>query len=111
MALSPGRLRHVITFQERKKGVDRFGAPIDRWADVFVNVPAAVEHLSARDLIAASETHYKTSARIIIRYRPGVNASMRIIYRNKIYTINGIVPDLISGLEYLTLPVTEGMDG
>lgn len=111
MALSPGKLRHVITFQKPIGGFDTFGAPLEGWETVFKNVPASVEHLSARDLIAASETHYKTTARIVVRYRKGLDPTMRIIHRGEVYKINGLIPDLISGLEYITIPVTKGMEG
>lgn len=110
MSYSPGKLRHVITFQQQKRGQDSFGAPFNTWEDVFTHVPACVEHLSAKDLIASSETHFRTTARIIINYRPGIDPAMRIIHRDEIYHINGIIPDLVSGLNYLTIPVTKGME-
>lgn len=109
MSLSPGKLRHVITFQRRVKGQDSFGAMKDGWEDVFINVPAAVEPVSARDYIASSETQYPVSARITVRYRPRVDPAMRIIFRGNTYSISGILADKVSGLEYLTILVTEGV--
>lgn len=109
MPLSPGKLRHVITFQKRVKGQDSFGAIKDGWQDVFVNVPAAVEPLSARDYIVSSQTQYPVQARITVRYRPRITPDMRILYRDEKYAINGILADKVSGLEYLTILVTQGL--
>lgn len=44
-----------------------------------------------------------------MRYRDGLLPTMRILYRNKVYSIHGVLPDPDSGLEYLTLPVSEGV--
>lgn len=108
MALSPGKLRHAVTIQERKALRDSFGAPVDSWQTVWENIPASIQPLSAREFIASGQLQSAIIARITIRYRPGVTAAMRIVHRDKIYNIAGVLPDLNSGLEYLTLPVTEG---
>ncbi|HCI6749242.1 TPA: phage head closure protein [Klebsiella variicola subsp. variicola] len=110
MGLKAGTLSHVITFQDRKKTKDAFGAQLNTWVDVLVNVPASIQYLSARELIASEETHYSHSVRIVVRYHPQIKATMRILYRNRIFKIKGVIPDLNSGLEYLTLPVIEGFD-
>lgn len=110
MGLSPGKLRHVITFQKRHKGQDSFGAMIDKWDDVLVNTPAAVVPISGRDFIASSQTQYPVTHRITVRYHPKIIAPMRILFRNKIYSINAILPDNESGLVYLTILATEGME-
>lgn len=110
MALSPGKLRHAITIQKRINVQDSFGAAVPTWVDIWVNVPAAIEYLSVREFIASQQTKSQISARITIRYRDGLSADMRILHRGKIYNIAGVLPDLVSGLEYLTIPVTEGVN-
>ncbi|KPB96501.1 Head-tail adaptor protein [Pseudomonas syringae pv. maculicola] len=35
---------------------------------------------------------------------------MRALHRGRIYNIHGALPDAKSGLEYLTLPVSEGLN-
>lgn len=35
---------------------------------------------------------------------------MRITHRGKVYNIAGVLPDNMSGLEYITLPVSEGVN-
>lgn len=70
---------------------------------------ASIEPLSAREFLAAQAAQSKISARIVIRYRDGLDAAMRIVHRSKIYNIEGSLADKNSGLEYLTLPVSEGV--
>ncbi|HDG7399279.1 phage head closure protein, partial [Klebsiella pneumoniae] len=48
------------------------------------------------------------TTRITIRYREGVTRKHRILFRGRIYNIEGVLPDPRSGREYLTLPCSEG---
>ena len=47
---------------------------------------------------------------MVIRYRTGILPTMRILFRGKAYNIAGALPDKDSGLEYLTIPVSEGVN-
>lgn len=105
-----GKLRHQVTLQERKTTRDPdTGDVIVAWADV-ATVWASVEPLSARDFIAAGVNQSQVTARITIRYRENISADMRILHRTKIYNIEGVLADKDSGREYLTLPVSEGVN-
>tara|TARA_Y100000815_G_C13122922_1_gene417558 strand:+ start:380 stop:718 length:339 start_codon:yes stop_codon:yes gene_type:complete len=107
-----GPLRHRITFQLPGLVQDPdSGEMVEGWADVWRGVAARIEPLSVKDLIAAQANQSELSARIVIRYRPGVLPTMRILYRDKIYNIQGPpLPDPKSGREYLTLAVSEGLN-
>lgn len=105
-----GKLRHRVRLQAFQKGRDpNTGAVIDAWVDV-ATVWASIEPLSAREFIQSSAMQAQVTARITIRYREGVTASMRILHRGRIYNIQGVLADKDSGLEYLTLPVSEGVN-
>ena len=105
-----GLLRHQIVIQHQTAQQDPVtGEMATAWVE-FARVWAAVDPLSARDLIAAQASQSQASGRITIRYRPGVLPTMRILYRGKVYNIHGVLPDIKSGLEYLTLPVSEGVN-
>lgn len=81
------------------------------WQTVWDKVPASVEPLSARDLIAAQAGQSEASGRIVIRYRAAVVPTMRILHRGNVYNIQGQpMPDPVSGLEYLTILVAKGVD-
>lgn len=104
-----GPLRHRITLQARTLVQNpATGEMVPTWTD-WAKVWARIDYLSARDLIAAQAVQSKITARIVIRYRPGVLATMRILHRGKIYSLEGALPDNKSGVEYLTLPVSEGV--
>lgn len=104
-----GKLRHKVTIQARGEVQDPVsGDMVPGWTD-FASVWASVEPLSARDFIAAQANQSEITARIVIRYREGILPTMRILHRGKVYAIHGVLPDAHSGLEYLTLPVSEGV--
>ena len=107
-----GRLRHRITFQQPGLVQDAAtGEMVPGWAPVWEQVPASVEPLSSRDLIAAQAGQSEASGRMVIRYRPGVLPTMRILHRGDVYNIQGQpMPDPVSGLEYLTILVAKGVN-
>lgn len=105
-----GRFRHKLILQRKVLVQDETtGALTETWSDV-ANIWGGVEPLSAKEFIAANSVHSKVSARIVIRYRNDIDASMRILFDNKIFNIEGILPDNKSGREYITLPVSEGVN-
>jgi SPP1 family predicted phage head-tail adaptor len=105
-----GDLRHRVELQRPVFSQDPVtGEMTPAWVEV-AKIYAGVEPLSARDFIAASATQSKISVRVIIRHRPGVDSTMRILHRSKIYNIEGVLTDSKSGLEYLTLPCSEGVN-
>ena len=104
------RLRHRITLERPGLTQDPVsGEMIPGWQVFAENVPASIEPLSARDFIAAQANQSEITARIVIRYREGILPTMRILHRGKVYAIQGVLPDADSGLEYLTIPVSEGV--
>lgn len=110
MALSAGRLRHRIRIERPGYEQDSVtGEMVLSWELVAEKVPAAIEPLSAREFIAAQAVQSQVTTRIVIRRRE-IDASMRIVHRGKIYNIHGVLADPKSGLEYLTLPCSEGVN-
>lgn len=112
-----GTLRHKIRIEQYAYLTDADGNVIQdpetgetsqEW-QLVAEAWASIEPLSAREFIAAQAAQSKVSARVVIRYRDGLDAAMRIVHRGKIYNIEGILADKNSGLEYLTLPVSEGV--
>lgn len=106
-----GKLRHRVTIQKPVETQDDESGAVDVvWHDV-ATVWAAIEPLSAREFIAAQAEDSRISARVTIRYRQDVTAKMRLFHAAKgvYYDIHGVLADKDSGLEYLTLPVSEGV--
>lgn len=106
-----GRLRHRVVIQRQQETQSQNdGSVTVVWQDV-ATVWSSIEPLSAKEFIAAQQEHSKVSARITIRYRPDVTAKMRLYHAAKdmYYNIEGVLSDKDSGLEYLTIPCSEGV--
>lgn len=109
--INAGNLRHRVVIQRPVIIQDQTnGAPITNWEDV-ATVWASIDPLSVRELIAAQKEDSKVSGRITIRYRSDINHTYRLYhaYKDAYYNIEGILSDKNSGLEYLTIPVSEGL--
>ena len=111
MPLEAGRLRHRITIQRPVRTQDSVTGEITQtWSDAYTSVAAAVEPLSVREFMQSQADQSELSAKIIIRAGKTIDADMRILFRGQVYNIAGVFADKESGLEYLTLPVTQGVN-
>lgn len=112
MSMKAGRLRHRISIQQKGESQDLSTGEmlVDSWVD-FAKVWAAIEPLSARDVLAAQAVQSAATTRFVIRYRVGIDPTMRIVHRGGTYNIEGQpLPDVDSGLEYLTLLASSGVN-
>lgn len=109
MTLTAGKLRHRVTIQQEVETQDPDTGAVsvswvtyaDRWAEYVAQ--------SVREFIAASAVQSEVKGRFTIRADEGVAPSMRVIHRDKAFAILGVMPDPDSGLEYMTLAVSEGV--
>lgn len=111
MSLSAGKLRHRLRIERPVYTQDQTtGDEVETWQTV-ATVWAAIEPLSAREFIASQSEDSKINTRVTIRFRNDVDASMRLFHAAKqmYYNIEGVLSDKESGLEYLTLPCSEGL--
>jgi SPP1 family predicted phage head-tail adaptor len=85
-----GQLRHTIAIQQRTQTTDNMGGYTEAWAAVtgMSAVPAAVWPLKSSERLEEAKLELSTTYRIRIRYRPGVDASMRIYWSDKSKTFN-----------------------
>jgi SPP1 family predicted phage head-tail adaptor len=109
MSLAAGRLRHRVRIERRIDTQDSNLDPVFTWEWV-ATIWAAVEPLSSREFFAAQAAQSQVVARITIRHRDGLNAQMRLLHRGKVYNPAGFLPDKDSGIEYITIPVTQGVN-
>ncbi|HIE0939541.1 TPA: phage head closure protein [Serratia marcescens] len=108
--MQAGKLRHRITLQKPVKVQDpETGSVENIWQDL-AQLWAEVSPLSARELVSAQAMQNAVTTRITIRYRQDIEPKYRILFRGKKFNIEGILSDPKSGLEYLTLPCSEGVD-
>lgn len=110
MALSAGRLRHRVRIEKPTYKQDQVtGEMVRDWDLVADKVPAAIEPLSAREFISAQAMQSQVTTRIVMRKRV-IDATMRIVHRGQVYNVHGVLPDAVSGLEYVTCPCSAGVN-
>lgn len=109
MSMRAGDLRHRISIQRPELTQDQqTGEMITTWREL-AKVWAKVEPLSVREFIAAASTQSQITARITVRASVVVDETCRVVYRGKDYNVEGVLADPESGLEYKTLPCSEGV--
>ncbi|WP_288077289.1 phage head closure protein [Pseudomonas sp.] len=106
-----GRMRHLIEIQRRALVQDpATGEMVDGAWVKFAKVYSAIEPLSTREFVEAQANQSEFTARIVIRYRPGVQDTMRVLHGGMVYAIKGPpLADKESGREYLALMVAAGV--
>lgn len=109
--LNPAKLRHRVIIQKPVESQDPLNGAINTvWQDV-ATVWAEIAPLSVKELIQSQAEQSLVTGRITIRYRADIDRSCRLYHaaKNQYYDIYGILSDKESGLEYITIPVSEGV--
>lgn len=94
--VSPGKLRTPIVIEQHAIGFDDFGQPIDEW-DTLITCFADVRHLSGLETIKAGADVSIVQVSILIRYRGGLNAGMRVIGPHGTYNIKAVLDNKRNG--------------
>lgn len=101
--MKASKLRQRATIQSYSSIRSPTGAIKKEWSNLYT-IYCSFEPLSVKDVITAQTNSSKLTARLVIRYREGINTGMRILYKNKVYQIEGSpLEDTNSGIEYMTL--------
>lgn len=108
--LQAGKLDQRITLQGVNITRGTSGGVVKAWADI-ATVWAAVRHLSGNERAASSAGGQVAEARtaITIRYRPGITAQSRVLYRGAVYNIRH-VNNLMARDEALILTCDTGVN-
>jgi SPP1 family predicted phage head-tail adaptor len=86
-----GEMRRRITIQQRVTSTDEFGGAAVAWAD-FAYCWAYYEPLHGSELYAAQQVYPETDTRFSIRYRTGLDPSMRLVDQDGVqFDVTGIV--------------------
>jgi phage head-tail adaptor, putative, SPP1 family len=75
-----GSLRHRIRIERKQESRNDFGETTWAWVPFTPWIPASIEPLQGREFFAAQQVQGALSARIRIRYVPGVRTSMRAVH-------------------------------
>lgn len=108
--LDAGELRHRVELLKLTLARDTTtGEEVESWAKERT-VWAKLTYLSGKEFIAAQAEASKVVARIKMRYRTDIDHTYRAKHRGKVYNIEAVLPDNESGLEWITLLVSEGVE-
>ena len=104
------RLRHRLTLQTVAYTQDATtGEQIASWTNWLADEPAEVVPLSGKEFIAAGANQAQVDARMTIRWRSGVEPTMRVVFDGQNYELTAILPDP-TNRRWLTLMVARGVN-
>jgi SPP1 family predicted phage head-tail adaptor len=85
-----GELRHRITFEKRSIVSDGMGGATETWEE-YDTAWAAIWPTSAKEQIVANAPSMVVTHRIRVRYHSTINASWRVKFGTRYFTIISIV--------------------
>ncbi|WP_295802146.1 phage head closure protein [uncultured Microbulbifer sp.] len=109
MRLRSGELRHRISIERQQKTQDPVtGEQEVNWVLLSIR-SAAVVPVSGREFLQSQATQAQITARFKLR-KTDVTSEDRIVFRGGIYNIHAVLPDPDSGLEYINLMASQGVN-
>jgi SPP1 family predicted phage head-tail adaptor len=88
--MKPGNLRNRVTLQQLTRTDDGAGGYTETWTGV-ATVWADVYPLKGNERYEAQQVQANLSHRVTIRYRTGVEPSMRLLYGTRTLTIEAVI--------------------
>ena len=106
--LKAGKLRHIVTIKKPVYTQVADGSVTVSFTNLF-KCYCSIEPVSVKELILANTTEHKISVRIVVRFNSLIDNTCIVQHGTKIYNIEGVQPDVDSGIEYLTLACSTGI--
>ena len=104
-----GELNRRVSIQKNEQVLDAYGEPVSAvWTEV-AKVWANVRILSGLQTIKSDVDVSVIKASIRIRYRAGITADMRAVYKDQVFDIRAVLPD-VHDREYLDLVCESGQN-
>lgn len=102
--LNAGRLNQRVRIEKPIITQDPDTGALVETIQIIATVFASIEPLSAREFIAAQSTQSQITAKILMRYRTGLTADMRLVHvaTGTVYNPAGFLPDPYTGRDWLT---------
>ena len=85
-----GTLRHQVTIQADTLVQNAFNEWVHGWADV-ATVWGAIEPNNGSRFFEAMQSNSEVQGAVRIRYRSGIDASMRLLFGTRVYKIISVV--------------------
>ena len=104
------KLRHRLTLQAKVKTQDPdTGEELVTWSNWLADEPAEVVPLSGREFIQSAAVQASVDTRMTIRWRSGVEPTMRVVFDGSNYQISAVLPDP-SNRRWLTIMAARGVN-
>ena len=85
-------LKNRVTIQSPSTDVDSVGQPLTTWTDTAYSW-ANIKHINGISSIKSGADTSIVRCSIRIRYRPDINAGMRVLHGTDVYDIQAVLPD------------------
>lgn len=94
--------RHKMFIKEKVQTLDPVGQPIEGW-ETIAEVYASIDPIRGKEYWGNNQLQNEVTHRIKIRYIPGIDPSMKIFFRDRIFDIEVIrdFEEKNAGLEIL----------
>lgn len=89
--ISAGRLRELVTFQQKTSIKNSIGEELPTWTDVCTVWAEAIP-LRGSALFVANQQVHTVDVRFWIRNQSGVADTMRVIWAGRNYDITSVIP-------------------
>ena len=86
-----GKLNKRITIQQQSSTYDAVGQLVESWS-TFATVWANIKHKSGSETIKSDAIASTVQASMRIRYKQGVSAGMRVLYKDAQYDVLAVLP-------------------
>jgi SPP1 family predicted phage head-tail adaptor len=106
--ISAGMLDQRLTLQQQVAGVDALGQPVGGWVTV-ATVACRARPLRSRELFAGAAMQDIADTEFTIRYRTGITAAWRVLWRGVPYAITGQPIDIDGQKVWLQLLASSGI--
>ena len=106
-AIDPGRLNQRVRIETRQSVQDDFGQASINWVELLTTW-AEVLPLRGREFFAAAQVQQEHSIKVRLRYRPGIDAGMRLVWNGRAHDITGVIA-LEGGREWLEIMALAGV--
>lgn len=107
--IDPGRLNKKGMFQRRIETRDAAGQKSIGWEDIFPNnISVEIIPISGRELLSAQQVKGEVTHRIRCRFRAGLTAADRFVFRGRIFDLQAAIDPREAGV-MLEVMAKEGL--
>ena len=100
--MQTGRLDQRVTIERFTSTTDAWGGTVEAWSPL-ATVWAGVEPLVGREYFAADAAQSEVTAKIRMRYRPGITPQDRVVHKGRNYNIVSVIDVRSAGRELVLM--------